>query len=70
MLFLALTLSLAIFPGEVSALYRLPTTIVKAVFFVVALKILVVQGTIYRRLTYWGLLLSLGLVVLRNYWVS
>jgi len=65
-LFLALTLSLAVFPGEVRVLYHLPAMIIKSVLLILALKILSAQNRHYARLAHWGVTATMTVVVVRS----
>ena len=65
-LFLAMIISLVAVPGDLAITPRIPSAVIKAIFFILALKILTVQNRYYRRTVFWGLQLTLLVVFFMN----
>lgn len=65
-LFLAMVVSLVAVPGDLAITHRIPSVVMKAIFFILALKILTIENRHYRRTVFWCIQLTLLVIFFRN----
>ncbi len=65
-LFLVMVLSLVAVPDDLAISHKIPSAVMKSIFFILALKILIIQNRYSRRTLFWSLQLALLVIFFRN----